>query len=120
MNKWFGRAVGRFRVAGGVLLVGAGAAAGSLGASSPDSVVPQLWPVSASTVVLPPLPDAPMDDVLMPGVALELIRQVPDTLRPAVDGPNMIGDDFVDQTPYAGLSPLAALDSLPSLDGLNR
>jgi hypothetical protein len=28
----------------------------------------------------------------------------------------MIGDDFVDQSPYAGPLPLAALDSLPGLD----
>jgi hypothetical protein len=45
-------------------------------------------------------------------------RQVSDALPAGIDGPNMIGDDFVDQSPYAGPLPLAALDSLPGLDSL--
>ncbi|MCW2642278.1 MAG: hypothetical protein JWP76_4584 [Dactylosporangium sp.] len=97
MNTWYRRAARSVGLAGGVLLLGAGTVQSHV--SQPATLDPRqihgLLPANA-----------PADPA----------RQVLDAPAAGVDGPNMIGDDFVDQSPYAGPLPLAALDTLPGLD----
>jgi hypothetical protein len=99
MNEWFRRGVAGAGMAGAVLLLGAATV-------HPD--------VSAPAAVDPQELRGVFDDLLKPagGPALG------DTHARGVDAPNMIGDDFVDQSPYAGPLLPDALDSVPALDSL--
>jgi hypothetical protein len=108
MSSWFHRAAGSVGVVGAVLLLGAGTA------PAPVSVPanrPQLRGLFAD--LLKPtgdLNDQGLSEASMgSSLAQDLVAQVPDSLRDSIDGPNMIGDDFVDQSPYAAPLPLGPL-----------
>lgn len=70
MNKWLRRTVGSVGVAAAVLLLSAGTAPAHGSRGTRGGVAPDLEP------------------------------RVPERLRSSIEGPNMIGDDFVDQSPY--------------------
>jgi hypothetical protein len=89
MDKWLRRAVGSAGVLGAVLALGAGTAAVRAAAT------PVVAPAQPASDSVPPAPDA---------------------LHPVIDGPNMIGDDYVDQSPYAS-QPLATVLDAPFTTG---
>jgi hypothetical protein len=109
---------------------------GDLGALTPGSVLPGLLSGTALVGALThapqlPLLDDPVGALPAPGMDLQglspggrhaLAQKVLDTVHPGPGGPNMIGDDLVDQSPYAGNLPglglISGLGAQPAAGGL--